>query len=54
MLGAMGVEHAIEHLTDDHLFSGGSRGQVKGQEEGTDGTCSRNAWACLGVLWGLP
>lgn len=25
MLGAMGVEHAIEHLTDDHLFSGGSR-----------------------------
>ena len=23
MLGAMGVPHTIEHLTDDHLFSGG-------------------------------
>ena len=24
MLGALGVEHAIEHLTDDQLFSGGA------------------------------
>lgn len=26
MLSAMGVEHTIEHLTDDHLFSGKGRG----------------------------
>ncbi len=25
MLAAMGVEHTIEHLTDDHLFSGAAR-----------------------------
>lgn len=28
MLSAMGVEHTIEHLTDDHLFSGEAAAHV--------------------------
>jgi hypothetical protein len=30
MLGALGQEHTIEHLTDDHLFSGRSLRGLRG------------------------